>query len=191
MLRWWQHVYRGGGGPLWLNTSLPGSHVNSSVSRPRSRGRNFNSELQNKVSDSPCPHDTMHAGCSPRKEGGGGVLNSLPWERRVAFQIRGQDCFYSLPLVWPHSQEQLHFPEPTPPCSPLTARLDRVVRVSVRAHACAQLCVLVCFWVSLDLITVWSHSNISERKTEEGRPALWPMHTPRWTSAPLTMKPLS
>lgn len=68
----------------------------------------------------------------------------MPRERSVLFQIREQDCFYSLPLVWPHSQELLHFPEPTPPCSPLTARLDRVACVCVCAHACAQLCVLVC-----------------------------------------------
>lgn len=42
MLRWWQHVYWGGGGPCWLNTSLPGSHVNCSVSRPLSHGRPLN-----------------------------------------------------------------------------------------------------------------------------------------------------
>lgn len=41
MLRWWQHVYWEGGGPCWLNTSLPGSHVNCSVSRPLSHGRPF------------------------------------------------------------------------------------------------------------------------------------------------------
>lgn len=34
VLRWWQHVYLRGGGPCWLNTSLPGSHVNCFVSRP-------------------------------------------------------------------------------------------------------------------------------------------------------------
>lgn len=34
MLRWWQHVYWRGGGRSCLKTSLPGSHVNCSVSRP-------------------------------------------------------------------------------------------------------------------------------------------------------------
>lgn len=34
VLRWWQHVYLRGGGLCWLNTSLPGSHVNCFVSRP-------------------------------------------------------------------------------------------------------------------------------------------------------------
>lgn len=76
----------------------------------------------------------------------------MPRERSVSFQIRGQDCFYSLPLVWPHSQEQLHFPEPTPPCSPLTAKLDTVC-VNAGAHACAQVCVPVCIskqaWILL------------------------------------------
>lgn len=77
--------------------------------------------------------------------GGGGIYaHSAPWERSVSFQIRGQDCFYSLPLVWPHSQEQLHFPGPTPPCSPLTARPDRVVlRVSAHMHVNSYVCLCV------------------------------------------------
>lgn len=42
MLRWWQPVCWGGGGLCWLNTSLPGSHVNFSVSRSLSHGRPLN-----------------------------------------------------------------------------------------------------------------------------------------------------
>lgn len=42
MLRWWQPVCWGGGGLCWLNTSLPGSHVNFSASGPLSHGRPLN-----------------------------------------------------------------------------------------------------------------------------------------------------
>lgn len=42
VLRWWQHVYWGEGGLSCLKTSLPGSHVNCSVSRPPSHGRPLN-----------------------------------------------------------------------------------------------------------------------------------------------------
>lgn len=122
---------------------------------------------------------------------GGRHANSIPWERSVSFQIRGQDCFYSLPLVWPHSQEQLHFPEPTPPCSPVIARLDRVVCVNVCAHACAQLRVLVCVseWAWILLQFDPTQIFLKEKQRRGGR--LCPTHTPRWTSARLTMKPLS
>lgn len=133
-------------GPCWLNTS-PGSHVSCSVSRPLSHGRPFNRKscsLQAPKWGLWLPVHMILCMLAVALVWGGRHAYSMPWERSVSFQIRGQDCFYSLPLVWPHSQEQLHFPEPTPPCSPLTARLDRVVRVSVCAHACAQLCVLVC-----------------------------------------------
>lgn len=146
MLRWWQHVCRGGGGPCWLNTSLPGSHVNCSVSRPLSYGRPFNRKCCSLQAPKWGLWFLVHlilCMLAMALVWGGRHTYSMPWERSVLFQIRGQDCFCSLPLVWPHSQEQCHVPEPTPPFSPLTARLDRVVGVSVCAHACAQLCVLV------------------------------------------------
>lgn len=92
----------------------------------------------------PCLHDSTHASCEPSLgdggASGGGHTCLMPRERSVSFQISEQDCFYSLPLVWPHSQALLHFPEPTPPCSPLTARTDRVPCACVRPGACARVC---------------------------------------------------
>ncbi len=147
VLRWWQHVYWGGGGPRWLNTSLPGSHVNCTVSRRLSSGRAFNRKccsLQAPKWGLWFPAHMILCMLAVASVWGGRRAHSMPWERGVSFQISGQNCFHSLPLVWLHSQEQLHVPEPTPPCSPLPARLDRAVGVSVCAHACAQLCVPVC-----------------------------------------------
>lgn len=190
MLRWWQHVYWGGGGPCWLNTSLPGSHVNCSVSRPLSHGRPFNrkccSPPKNEGSDSPI--HMILCMLAVALVWGRRHAYSMPWERSVSFQIRGQDCFYSLPLVWPHSQEQLHVPEPTPPCSPLTVRLDRAVGASVCAHACAQLCVLVCVsewaWILLQFDPTQIFLKEKQRRGgrlcgQRTRPAK-PLHSSQW-----------
>lgn len=85
------------------------------------------------------------------------------------------------------------FPWTHPSLQPIYSQAGGWIGLYVCLCTCmwTTTCACVCFWASLDLITVWSHSNISERKTEEGRPALKPMHTPHWTAALLTMKPLS
>lgn len=67
MLRWWQPVRWGGGGLRWLNASVPGSHVNFSVSWPLSHGRPLNRKCNSLQAPkirglTPCPHDTAHAG---------------------------------------------------------------------------------------------------------------------------------
>lgn len=82
-----------------------------------------------------------------------------------------------LPLVWPHSQEQLHFPEPTPPHSPLTARLDRVVHVSVCAHSYAQLCVLVCVSAQACILLQFDPTQIFLKEKQRRGGRLCDQHT--------------
>lgn len=74
MLRWWQPMCWGGGGLCWLNTSLPGSHVNFSVSRPLSHGRPLNRKCCSLQGPKwglrlLCPHDAVHAGYGSSMKG--------------------------------------------------------------------------------------------------------------------------
>lgn len=191
MLRWWQPVCWGGGGLCWLNTSLPGSHVNFSVSRPLSHGRPLNRKccsLQGPKRGLRLPVHMTLCMLAVALAWRGRHVHYTPRERSVSFQIRGQDCFYSPPLVWPHSQEQLHFREPTPPCSPLTARLDRVVCVSVCAHACGQLCALVCVSERAWILLQFDPTQIFLKEKQRRGGQLWsqctrptePLHRSQW-----------
>lgn len=90
----------------------------------------------------PRAHDTVHAGCGPSMRGEACLLYAMRKECFISNQRTGLFLLASFGVA-PFTGAT-PFPLPTPPCSPLTARLDRVVRVSVCAHACAQLCTLVC-----------------------------------------------
>lgn len=97
---------------------------------------------KNESFNSPPTGGGEHPGCelTPR----GKTCSLCATKKECFISNQGTGLFYSLPLVWPHSQELFHFPEPTPPHSPLTAKLDRVACVCARAHAHAQQCVFVC-----------------------------------------------
>lgn len=89
----------------------------------------------------PCPHDTVHAGCGPSMRGEACLLYATRKECFISNQRTGLFLLASFgvapftgatPFPWTHL-----------PYSPLTARLDRVVSVSAHMHVRNYVCLCV------------------------------------------------
>lgn len=131
-------------------------------------------------------HDGVHAGCGPSMRGEACLLYAM---REECF-ISSDDGAVSARFLWcgPIHRSNSISLNPPLPAAHLQARLDRVVRACVRAHACAQLCALVCVskraWILLQFDPTQIFLKEKQRRGgrllgQRTRPAE-PLHRSQW-----------